>query len=385
VLNLDYAATLPLNKAAFDAYIQAYNNGAAANPSAPYQAGRKSRGLLEEARGRVADYFDCPPESVIFTASATEANHLAIWGMIPNLPPETTVLSSSIEHPSVLAACQHHPFPNHSHRTICVEKSGALSLPNLRAALSKNAGLLSVMAANNETGVIQPLAEIYAECQGRGIPFHTDAVQAIRFLNPRSQLMKHCDLLALSGHKLGTPRSIGALIVKQSMGSRLQPILRGGKQENQMRAGTENVAAAVSLAVALDEICLGGEAERLRASTARLEQRLRELLPDIYVHGHEAERLPGFLCFSVPGVVGKALVTWLDLQDISVSSGSACSTGDSKASHVLMAMNGDEDLARASIRISMGEALDERTLKHVATTISEGSKHLRRVQGWSEA
>ncbi|MDF1663619.1 MAG: aminotransferase class V-fold PLP-dependent enzyme, partial [Planctomycetota bacterium] len=237
-------------------------------------------------------------------------------------------------------------------------------------------GLVTVMAANNETGVCQDIKAISQLCNKYSVPFHCDAVQAVAHF-PGPELSGSCDLMTLTGHKLGGPRGIGALIHKP--GVPIRPLFSGGSQENGRRSGTENVAGAVALAAALE---LGPREWRpIEESRNRLERCLKEALPTIVIHGESAQRLPGFSCFSIPDIVGEALLRWLDSRGIAVSTGSACSTSKKTASPVLLAMTGNQELAASSIRLSFIEPLEDSMQKHVVTTIKEGIEHLRRVQG----
>ena len=377
MLNLDYASSAPLTPTILQAYTRAYGDGAAGNPSSAHKSGQRARTLLEQARARVAAVFELPKGSVVFTSGATEANHLAIWGLAARLKQGKTLITSQIEHPSLLAAAHFQPYGDHPHRKVTVSEAGLLKMDSLQEALNDQPGLVSVMAANNETGVIQNLKSIYQRCQKKQVPVHSDAVQALRFL-PAPELARHSDFLSISGHKLGSPRGVGALICCSH--KNIEPLLRGGLQEGALRAGTENVAGAVALAMALEQLCQEDYDGILRCGL-ELEEKLKAALPHIQIHGDEAPRLPGFCCFSDPDIVGEALVTWLSERDIMVSAGSACSTGKKEASHVIMAMFGDEDLARASVRISLGTELTTALQTHIVTAIGQGIRHLRWLQG----
>lgn len=374
---LDHAATAPLHPEVFKAYQNAYARGAQFNPSSPHSQGQQSKSLLENARQRVAHYFEVPKEAIIFTSGATESNHLALWSLASTLKDSQSLITSATEHPSVLAALDSQPYSNSQLCPLPSHSDGTLELSRLVKALEQDPGLVSVMAANNETGVCQDIQGISKLCKDHSVPFHCDAVQAIPYLSG-PDLAQRCDLITLTGHKLGSPRGIGALIVSDPS-VELRPLFRGGDQELGRRSGTENVAGAVALAAALE---LGLRPwEALEESRNQLEQRLKKALPSVVIHGESSRRLPGFCCFSVADVVGEALLRWLDGRGIAASTGSACSTGRKTASPVILAMTGDTALARSSLRLSFAEPLEESMQKHVVTTIKEGIEHLRRVQG----
>lgn len=374
---LDYAATAPLHPQVFKAYQEAFAEGAQFNPSSPHAAGRKAKDLLEGARRRVAEYFEVPTGSIVFTSGATESNHLALWGLSGALKNHQNLITSATEHPSVISALQSQPYIQSPVLLLPSYEDGTLQIPHLEEALRQKPGLLSVMAANNETGVRQDIQMISALCRRRSVPFHCDAVQAVPYL-AGAELSRSCDLMTISGHKLGAPRGIGALVISEPK-FRLKPLFTGGSQEDGRRSGTENVAGAIALAAALE---LGlRDWESLEKNRDQFERRLKTTIPSAQVHGENARRLPGFSCFSVPGIVGEAMLRWLDGRGIAVSTGSACSTGKKMASPVILAMTGDEELARSSLRLSFAQSLGEDMQKHVVTTIKEGIEHLRRVQG----
>lgn len=374
---LDYAATAPLHPEVLKRYQEALTDGAQFNPSSPHAQGRHAKALLENARERVAAHFKVSPDSVVFCSGATESNHLALWGLTAILKDGVSLVTSATEHPSVLAALQSQPYIQAPVKILPAHGDGTLKISTLEEALQNNPGLVSIMAANNETGVCQDIERISELCKAAAVPFHCDAVQAIHHLCGPT-LAQRCDLISFTGHKLGAPRGIGALIITEPA-REMGVLLGGGQQERGRRSGTENVAGAQALAAALELKRVSWE--ELEASRNSWEEKLRAAFASVLIHGQKAKRLPGFSCFSIPGSVGEALLRFLDARGISVSTGSACSTGKKTASPVILAMTDDQDLARSSLRLSFGEPFEESMQKHVLRTIKEGIEHLRRVQG----
>jgi len=349
---LDYNATAPLRPeaaAAVEAALQATGN-----PSSVHGFGRRARRRVEDAREAVAALVGGQPAGVVFTSGGSEANNLALAGL-----PAGRILVSAVEHDSVLQAA-----PG-AHRLL-VDSQGRIDLDALGEALDEDGGaagptLVSVMLANNETGVIQPVAEVAALARMQGALVHCDAVQAAGRLEIDLEALGVA-ALSLSAHKLGGPQGAGALVLAE--GVTLAPLIRGGGQERRRRAGTENVPAiagfgAVAAAV-LEAPKPDPELARLRDG---LEARLRALAPELVVFGAEAPRLTNTSCFSLPGLSAETQLLALDLAGIAVSSGAACSSGKVEPSHVLQAMGIDAETAAAAIRVSLGWATSEADLE----------------------
>lgn len=333
---LDHNATSPLRPAARDAMVAALAGHG--NASSPHAAGRAARARVEAARRAIALGFDGALDSVIFTSGGTEANNLALRGT-----GAAAVLVSAIEHDSVRQA---HPRPE----IIPVDGRGIVDLGWLERRLARGGvGLVSVMLANNETGVIQPLAEVVRLARDEGALVHTDATQAAGRI-PVSFEALDVELMTVSAHKLGGPPGAGALLVQE--GFPLQPLLRGGRQEDGRRAGTENVPAIAGFAAAV-EAALQPD-DHVRELRDRLEARLLAAAPEARIFGAEAARLPNTTCIAMPGVAAETQVMALDLAGVAVSAGAACSSGKVRSSPVLAAMGIDADLARSAIRISLG-------------------------------
>ncbi len=340
-LYLDHNATQPLKPAARDALLAAL--AVTGNASSVHGYGRAQRRLLDQARAQVAALADLPPEGVVFTAGASEANNLALCGL-----PATAWLVSAVEHPSALAV-------RPEAQRLPVDADGLVRPADLAAALAAlpAPALVVIQAANNETGVVQPLADLAPLVRAAGGWLHVDAVQAAGRL-PRALWAAGADSLALSAHKLGGPQGVGALLLARP--TPLAPLIAGGGQERRRRAGTEPVAliagfAAAATAAIADQ---AGEALRLLALRDLLEAGLRRLAPDCQVFGQAAPRLPNTTAFAVPGVAAETALAALDLAGVAISSGSACSSGKVEPSHVLAAMGVAPELARGALRVSLG-------------------------------
>jgi cysteine desulfurase len=329
---LDHNATSPLRPQAKAAMLAALET--AGNPSSVHGEGRAARKILDDAREAVARALGAIAPMVIFTAGGSEANNLALKGAAVE-----RLLVSAIEHPSVLEAAKAAGKPV---ETIPVNGDGVVDLAALARLLPGPKALVSVMLANNETGVVQPLREVVALAAGHGALVHTDAVQAFGKL-PVSFPLLGVDLLTVSAHKLGGPMGAGALVVRD--GVALAPLIHGGGQELRRRAGTENVAAIAGFAAVADERLDG---------IAALRDRLEAELDGVVIFGKGAARLPNTTCFAATGMNAETLLMAFDLAGIAVSSGSACSSGKVARSHVLAAMGVAPDPASAAIRVSLG-------------------------------
>jgi len=349
---LDCNATSPLRPEARAAMLSVLD--APANPSSVHEDGRRARHLVEEARATVAGFAGAAPEDVTFTSGGTEANTLALFGSLQAAAEQgqrfTRLVVSGIEHDSVLNGARRAAelFPGLRLSELAVTSAGTIDPQALRSNLREGKGkaLVSVMAVNNETGVIQPLQAIAAACAEHGALLHSDAVQAAGKLPTRLADLG-ADIITFSAHKVGGPQGAGALVTRQ--GIRIAPQILGGRQERGLRAGTEATAAITGFAAAL-------KAKSWPAPALRneLEQRLREACPEAVIFGIGSPRVSNTTCIAAPGVPAETLVIALDLDGFSVSAGSACSSGRVARSHVLDAMGVDPDLARCAIRISTG-------------------------------
>ena len=358
---LDHNATSPLRRRAREAFVQAIDAGG--NASSVHVEGRAARASVERARGQVAALVNAPAPAVVFTSGGTEANNLAIYGVIRGENVKR-LLISSIEHPSVLEPCRAAGLPV---REIAVTADGSVDLKDLAVALSESPdrALLSVMLANNETGAIQPIGEIAGMARDHDVLIHTDAVQAAGRIDVDFQQLG-VDLLSLSSHKLGGPQGAGALVVRD--GIKCQPYTLGGGQENRRRAGTENVAAIVGFGAACEDAA-GIEPNLLRLRDT-MEHNIADRVGQAQIACAETARLPNTTCLLVPGVPAEYLVIALDLEGFAVSSGSACSSGKVTRSHVLTAMGIADEVAECAIRISIGWDTDEQDLQRFVTALA---------------
>ncbi len=354
---LDWNATAPLRSEARAAMLQALE--LAGNPSSVHAEGRAARRAVELARMQVATLVGADPSGVIFTSGGTEANALALspgWTAGRGARTPDRLLVSAIEHPSVLQGGR---FAPKQVMQIPVTPAGMVDLDALRILLKDTPALVSITLANNETGIIQPIREAAAIVHEAGGLLHVDAVQAIGRIGCDLNALD-ADLLTISGHKIGGPKGVGALIRREAL-HLSDPLIRGGGQERGLRAGTENVAAIAGFGAAAEAAGNGREAEaaRMAALRERLEAGLRAATPEVIVFGQDQARLPNTTLFTHPGLRAETAVIAFDLEGVAVSSGSACSSGKVQPSHVLEAMAVEPQLARGAIRISSGFATTE--------------------------
>jgi cysteine desulfurase len=353
---LDWNATTPLRPEARSAMAAAWD--LAGNPSSVHAEGRQARRLVEDARAAVAAAVGGLPRNVVFTSSGTEANALALSPGIHKAggQPARRLLISAVEHASVLAGGR---FAPDAISRIPVTPAGIVDLAGLRAGLAAGGpALVSIMAANNETGVLQPIHEAGEIVHEAGGLLHVDAIQALGKISfDINELM--ADLVTVSAHKIGGPKGVGALILADGL-SGVEPLLRGGGQERGHRAGTENVAGIAGFAAAVKAAVatLGADGQRVERLRNRLEAGLREM-PGMVIFSADAQRLPNTTLFTIPGLRAETAVIGFDLEGFAVSSGSACSSGKVQPSHVLEAMGFGPNLARGAVRLSLGWSTTE--------------------------
>ncbi|MGH6779978.1 MAG: cysteine desulfurase family protein [Bradyrhizobium sp.] len=348
---LDWNATAPLRPEALAAMAVALDH--LGNPSSVHAEGRYARRLVEEARAAVAAAIAAQPRNVVFTSGGTEANVLAlVTGLrAGSRGPVQRLLVSAIEHASVLAGGR---FPTGATGTIEVTRSGLVDLDDLRHQLAAGpAALVSIMAANNETGALQPVLEAADIVHSAGGLLHVDAIQGLGRI-PLDISMICADLVTLSAHKIGGPKGIGALVLAEGL-TGLEPLLRGGGQEFGRRAGTENVAGIVGFGAAAKAAMASRASEAVRQQTLRnrLEGGLRET-KGVILFSADVPRLPNTTLFTAPGLQAETAVIGFDLEGVAVSSGSACSSGKVQPSHVLQAMGFAPKFARGAVRLSLG-------------------------------
>jgi cysteine desulfurase len=367
---LDHAATTPVRPEVLDAMLPYLGSERFGNPSSGHAAGREAGAGLEQARREVAQALGVEPGEVIFTSGGTEADTLAIVGRAlaaraGGAPMRVAV--GATEHKAVLAAAHAVRRLGGEERLLPVDGQGLLNLEALDIVLEDRPSIVSVMWANNETGVIQPVAEIAARCAKRGVSYHTDMVQA--FGRVPTLLEQGVALATISGHKLGAPKGIGALVVRK--GTALEPILHGGNQQRGVRPGTENVAGAVGLgrAVSLALGDLSREAERLAGLRDALAARIQAEISEATVVGEGSPRLPNILNVAFRGAENSVLLMHLDLAGVAASGGSACQTGAAEPSHVLLAMGLPRERAIGAVRFSLGRGTTEGDIARVATIL----------------
>lgn len=371
---LDHAATTPMVPAAVAAMTAHLLE--VGNPSSLHASGRHARRIVEESRETIAQALDCRPGEVVFTSGGTEADNLAIkgifWSRRAADPRRTRILSTSVEHHAVLDPLHWVAEAEGAEvELLPVDDRAGLDVDALRAAVERDPGsvaLISVMWANNEVGTVQPIEEVVAVAAAHGIPVHTDAVQAVGHV-PVGFASSGVDALTLTGHKLGGPYGVGALVVRREVS--VSPLVHGGGQERDIRSGTLDTPAIAGFAAAV-ELAVKHQAEhaaRVSALRDDLVRRVIEVVPDAHLHGHPTDRLPGNAHLGFPGCEGDSLLMLLDARGIECSTGSACSAGVPQPSHVLLAMGCDEVQARHSLRFSLGHTTTEADVDAVAAAI----------------
>ena len=379
---LDYAATTPPDPRVTACLAESIP-ALFGNPSSIHSFGRSARGAVEKARRDVANLLGARPEEIFFTSGGSESDNWAIKGMAFALRAAGRpcgIVTTAIEHPAVLQTCAWLVQQGFSVQYLPVDAEGGVSLENLAAAVDETTGIVSVMFANNEVGTIEPIAEIAAFCQARGIFFHTDAVQAAGHLPIDVQALG-IDALSLSGHKFYAIKGIGALYLRS--GFSLDALVHGGAQERGMRAGTENVPAIVGLgcAAALAATELKEEAQRLRALRERIAAGVLAL-GESWLNGpnDSVHCLPGHLNFGFRGIRQDVLLMRLDLAGFAVSAGSACSAGALTPSHVLLALGQDERKAGTALRVTLGRFTTAVEVDAFLTALREIVTDLRRLR-----
>lgn len=353
---VDHAASTPMLDSAAEAWLRA--SAKVGNPSSLHGSGRAARRIVEESREGIADDLGVRPSEVIFTAGGTEADNLAIKGLAWAAPDRPRILCSAIEHHAVLDPVLWLAEQGRPVDWIPVDSIGRVSVDDIRERLSDDVALCTVMWANNEVGTIQPVAEIAAACADAGVPFHTDAVQALGHV-PVDAGLRGITSLALSGHKIGAPVGVGVLVLDRD--ARVVPVLHGGGQERDVRSGTVDAASAAAMAVAVRHAVKEQQAhaDRVRLLRDALAAGIVDRVPHAVLNGSPDDALPGHVHASFPGCEGDALLMLLDAAGVECSTGSACTSGVPEPSHVLLAMGVDPALARGSLRFSLGRTSTE--------------------------
>lgn len=372
---LDNNATTPVLPEVFEA-MRPYLLEQYGNASSIHHHGQEARGAIERARESVARLLGCSASEVVFTSGGTEADNLAIFGLTS---PGDHVITSSIEHHAVLNACSQVESNRCQITHVPVDGQCRINPDDVRRALRPDTKLISLMMANNETGVLQPLEEIGRIAAEADVYFHTDAVQAAGKV-PIDVAKIGCDLLTISGHKINAPKGVGALFVRK--GTALRPMMFGGSHERSRRAGTENVPGIVALGRAAEIALQGlsnGDVARLEEMRNRLQKSIAETTHDIGVNGDGVARVPNTTNIYFDGIEGEALVIALDLKGLAVSTGAACASGAIEPSHVLTAMGLSPDRAHASIRFSLGKLNTPQDIEYALALIPETITRLREL------
>ncbi len=376
---LDHNATTPLAPEALAA-MTPYLTGRFGNPSSLHAWGQEARQALERARTAVARALGAADkDTIVFTAGGTEADNLALLGVgAAQQARGRHIIISAVEHHAVLQAAVHLARLGFEVTRLPVDAQGLLDPDEVRGAIRSDTILVSLMHGNNETGVLFPIARVGRICREHGVTFHTDAVQSFGKL-PLDVEALHVDLLSLSGHKIHGPKGMGALFIRR--GTEMHPLIHGGTQERSRRAGTENVAAAVGLARAIELMLQGqeGAAKRLADLRDRLELGLMAALPGVLRNGHPTERLPHTANLAFTRVEAESLIVALDLCGIGVSSGAACSSGSLEPSHVLAAMGLPRERVDGSVRFSLGRWTTAEEIDHVLEALPPIVERMRRA------
>jgi len=375
---MDNNATTPVRPEVLEAMLPFYREDFG-NPSSVHWAGRAVSGAVEKAREQVAKLINASPAEIVFTSCGSEGDNLAILGTADALREKGNhIITTSVEHPAVLNTCQHLEKRGFDVTYLPVDKDGMLDLKVLEDAITDSTILISIMWANNETGNLYPVREIGEIARKHKVRFHTDAVQAVGKV-PVDVQADNVDLLVLSGHKIGAPKGVGAIYIRR--GTKLTQLIHGGHQERNRRAGTQNVAGIVALGLACemagDE--MDEKAEHMRRLRNRLEEGIRNAVPEIKLNGHATRRLPNTLNVSFAYIEGESLLLNLDMKGIAASSGSACTSGSLEPSHVLGAMCVEVSLAHSSTRFSLGPDNTEEEVDYVLEVLPPIVQRLREM------
>jgi cysteine desulfurase len=367
---LDYCATTPLHPDVVKA-MKGPLERTFGNPSSLHQEGRKATKLLSSARSQVAAGLGASEKEIIFTSGATEANNLALRGVLLAQPPARRhLITSTIEHHAVLHTAGRLEGEGCSLTMLEVDQDGLVDPEHLHQALRPETALVSIMMVNNEMGAIQPIATLAALTKEHDAYFHTDAVQALGTL-PVDVDELGIDLLSLSGHKIYGPKGVGALYIRE--GTSLDPMIFGGPQEHQLRAGTENLPGIVGLGAAIAVVNQHKESEhqRLNSLRSKFVSQLKQLVPEAIVHGGDAQQAPHILSIAFPGIDAEMLLFHLDQAGIFASMGSACNAEAIEPSHVLLALGLPDEIIAATLRFSMGLWTHEEQLDQVLKVLPE--------------
>ncbi len=372
----DNAATTRMSRTAIDTMVR-YMEETYGNPSSLYMIGQKAKEALEEARTDVAEVINASPREIIFTSGGSEADNQAIISAarLGEKKGKKHIISSAFEHHAVLHTLEKLKKEGFGITLLDVHEDGLVRPEELEQAIKEDTCLVTIMAANNEIGTVQPIKELGAICKKHGVIFHTDAVQAVGHI-PIDVEEMNIDMLSASAHKFHGPKGVGFLYVRK--GITLTNIIEGGAQERGKRAGTENVPGIMAMAAALKEakLCMSETSPRVSAMRDRLIEGLSKI-PHSALNGDEEKRLPSNVNFCFEGIEGESLLLLLDQKGISASSGSACTSGSLDPSHVLLAIGRVHDVAHGSLRLSLGEDTTEEEVDYIIRSVGEVVAYLR--------
>lgn len=372
----DNAATTRIAPQVLDAMLP-YLKEEYGNPSTLYKLGREAKIAIEKAREQVAQVIGAKAEEIFFTGSGTEADNMALKGVLygPAGKGKKHLITTKIEHHAILHTAMALEKEGFQVTFLDVDKNGRVDLEELKQAITPDTALVSIMAANNEVGTIQPIEEIGKICREKGVLFHTDAVQAFGHM-PLDVNKMNIDLLSLSAHKINGPKGSGALYIRRGLG--LRPVIEGGGQERNRRSGTENVAGIVGLgqAAQLAMETMEEESARLNALAKKLTDGVLQI-PETILTGDPENRLPGACSFAISAIEGESLVLYLDMEGICTSTGSACSTGSLDPSHVLMAIGLSHEVSHGSLRVTLGRFNTEEEVDYIIETLPKVVEKLR--------
>lgn len=375
MIYLDAAATTPLRRAVLEK-MWPYLGPEFGNPSSHHEVGESAKRALDRARADVARKLGAKPGEIIFTSGGTEADNTAIKGIALADPRGRHIITASIEHPAVLESVAFLGRLGFEVTILGVDEFGRVAPDDLAAALRDGTTLVSIQYANNEVGTIQPIAELAALAQARGVPFHTDAVQAAAWLDLDVAALG-VQAMSISGHKLGAPKGIGVLYVARR--TPFEPLIHGGGQERGRRSGTENVAAAVGMAAALG--VTGTAATEVIERRDRFIAKILATIPAALLTGHPTERLPGSASFVFPGTSGEAILLELEARGITCSSGSACAAGSDEPSHVLTAMGLAGPVAQTAVRFTFDRDMSVDDLDTAAAELASAVARVLTIGG----
>ena len=387
---LDHAGTTPLDSKVLEAMVP-YFTQHFGNPSSLHSVGQEARYALDEARERVAGVLNCRPREIVFTAGGTESDNAAIHGVATALHETGNhIVTSSVEHHAVLHACQYLESQGFEVTYLSVDADGMVQPEAVYNAINERTTLVSIMYGNNEIGTINPISEIAksvkkrAEELSRTIVFHTDAVQAAGYLSLDVAELG-VDLLSLSGHKFHGPKGTGVLYMKR--GSPYLPLIHGGGQERDRRSGTENIPGIIGLSLALEAADTVREetSQRCAALRDRIIDSVLQQIPGSRLNGHATQRLPNNANFSFTGVEGEPILLGLDMAGIAASSGSACSSGSLEPSHVLLALGQSAEIARGSLRLTLGRDNTEDEVEYLLGVLVDLVQRLRQLPSLTTA